>query len=144
MLPSLGGHTALLPSCSIGQQQVTGQPRFKGWGPLIGRYSLFGGSSLETSHYWAKERCGAEGRSLGFRSEDLGPSPGSAGHPWMSVLPLLALSFPRCRGGLNTVKVPLALSDVGLVPGRTRQALLSLQVPGGVDQPVAHLKSQSP
>lgn len=143
MLPSLRGHTALLLSCSVGQQ-VTDQPTFKGRGPLIGRYSLFGGSSLETSHYWAKERRGAEGSFLGFRSEDLGPSPGSASHPWMSVLPFLALSFPRCRSGLDIVKVPLAPSDMGLVPGRTRQALLSLKVCGGVDRPVAHLKSQSP
>lgn len=118
--------------------------QIQGVGTAHWEVQFTGGLSLEASHYWAKERCGTEGRFLGFRSEDLGPSPGSAGHPWMSVLPFLALSFPRYGSRLNIVKVPLAPSDMGLVPGRTRQALLSLQVPGGVDRPVAHLKSQSP
>ena len=118
--------------------------QIQGVGTTHWEVQFIGGSSLEASHYWTKERCGAEGRFLGFRSEALGPSPGSAGHPWMSVLPFLALSFPRYGSSLNIVKDPLALSDMGLVPGRTRQALLSLQVPGGVDRPVAHLRSQSP
>lgn len=75
--------------------------QIQGAGTTHWEVQFIGGSSLEASHYWAKERCGAEGRFLGFSSEDLGPSPGSAGHPWMSVLPFLALSFPRCRSRLH-------------------------------------------